>query len=163
MCVSWFNLSQQLSTTQPLAHFSTIRILGRIGRIKVRKCVDWDKDSLIGKAMHTSKAEQGIHSLFHMSRQVNRAPPCIMVTWDVKCHHSKCPTLPSFPLFIYSAWCHNSMGISLWSVWVSCPSCVSSQLLVHLQHPHQCDSRRTEKPLMLCKHHSAIMKIPLHF
>ena len=29
-------------------------------------------------------------------------------------------------------WC----GISLWPVWVSCPGCAPSQLLVHPQPPH---------------------------
>jgi len=40
-------------------------------------------------------------------------------------------------------WC----GISLWSVWVSCPGCIPSQLLAHLQPPCWQDSMRSWKVL----------------
>jgi len=61
----------------------------RIGRLKVRKLVGGDKDSLIGKAkaMCTSKAVQGIHSLLSIGRQMfshlqeSRTPSRIRVTW----------------------------------------------------------------------------------
>jgi len=60
----------------------------RIRRIKVRKLVGSDKDSLISKAKdaHACKAKQGIHSLLPVSRQgfshlqESRAPSCIAVT-----------------------------------------------------------------------------------
>ena len=39
------------------------------------------------------------------------------------------PTPPSLYTGHDVIWC----GISLWPVWVSCPGCVPSQLLVHLQ------------------------------
>jgi len=44
----------------------------RIGRVKVRKLVGWDKHSLIGKAKttHTSKSKEGIISLLPIGRQV---------------------------------------------------------------------------------------------
>ena len=56
--MSWFNPSQQLSTTQLLAHSPTGGMGERIGRVKVRKFMGWDKDNLIGKAKaaHASKA-----------------------------------------------------------------------------------------------------------
>ena len=65
-----------------------------------------DKDSLTGKAkaVHASKAKQGIHSPLPMGRQVfshpqeSRAPSHIMVTWEDKCHNARCPPfLPSSP------------------------------------------------------------------
>ena len=101
----------------------------RIGRVKVRKLVGWDKDSLIAKAkvVQASKAKQGIHSLLPTGGQVfshlqeSRAPSRITVTWGDKCHHSEHPPLPSsYPSFIAE---HSIVqcGISLWSVGVSCP------------------------------------------
>ena len=68
--LSWFNPSQQLSTTQLLAHSPCVGIGERLGRVKVRKLVGWDKDSLIGKAKaaRTSKVKQGIHSPLPISR-----------------------------------------------------------------------------------------------
>lgn len=44
---------------------------GRIKIVKVRRLMDWDKDSLKGKAkaMHASKVKQGIPSLLPISRQ----------------------------------------------------------------------------------------------
>lgn len=65
----------------------------RIRKVKVRKFMGWDKDSLTGKAKaaHTSKA--GIDSPLPMVRQVfshpqeSRAPPHVMVTWEDKLQH----------------------------------------------------------------------------
>ena len=45
-----FNPREQLSPTQPLAHSHHSGMGERIGRVKVRKLVGWDKNSLIGKA-----------------------------------------------------------------------------------------------------------------
>jgi len=57
--VSWFNPNQQLSTTRPLTHCSHTGVGERVGRVKMRKLLGWDKDSLIGKAKATqvSKAK----------------------------------------------------------------------------------------------------------
>jgi len=77
--------------------------------VEVRNLVDGDKDNLVGKAKaaHISKANQGFDSLLPVSRQVfsqlqeSRAPSHITVTWEDKCHHSKCPPLASVsPSFI---------------------------------------------------------------
>jgi len=113
----------------------------RITKVRVRKLMSWDKDSLTEKAqaMHTSKAKQEIHSLLPIGRQVfanlqkSRAPSYLGVIWEDKCHHSK---FPSFLLFLpaFIAECDITWhGISLWWTGVSCPSCVLFQLLVHLQ------------------------------
>ena len=83
---------------------------GRVGRAKARKLMGWDKDSLIGKAKakHASKANQGIHSLLPISRQVfshlqqSRAPSRIMVTREAKRHHSECPPPSSFIPQLYA-------------------------------------------------------------
>ncbi|KFO56932.1 Poly [ADP-ribose] polymerase 12, partial [Corvus brachyrhynchos] len=54
----------------------------------------------------------------------------VTVTWEDKCHHSKCLPFPSPPpSFVYWIDAIRS-GMSLWPVVVSCPGCVSSQLLV---------------------------------
>jgi len=44
----------------------------RIRKVKVRKLVGWDKESLIGKVktVHANKAKQGIHSPLPLGRQV---------------------------------------------------------------------------------------------
>ena len=98
----------------------------------------WDKDSLIGKAkaMHTSKAKQGIHSLLPMGRQVfcclqeSRAPSRAMVTWEDKCHHLNVLPLPSSSPALYAEHDVIQCGMSLWSVGVSCPRGGPSSLLV---------------------------------
>ena len=141
--VPWFNPSQQLSPTQPLAHSPLSGNGERIGRVKVRKLVGWDKDSLIGKAKatHTSKAKPGIHSSLPTSRQVfshlqeSRAPPHVTVTWEDKRHHSERPPFLLLPAALCAE--HDVIwpGISLGSVRVSCPGCVPSQLLVSPQPP----------------------------
>ena len=124
----------------------------RIRRAKVKKLVGQDKDSLIGKAKaaHTSKANQGIHSPLPIGRQAfshlqeSGAPPCVMVTWEDKCHHSKHSSLPPALYAEHDViWC----GIILQSVGVSCPGCVPSQLLVY--------------PQPTTKHHPATCSLPL--
>lgn len=69
----------------------------------MRKLGSWNKDSLTGKAkaIHRSKAKQGIHLSVPMARQVfshfqeSRAPSSGMVIWEDKCHLFECPLLPS--------------------------------------------------------------------
>jgi len=55
--VLWINPGRQLSPTQLLAHSSPGGMGKRIKRVKGRKLVSGDKDSLIGKekAVHASK------------------------------------------------------------------------------------------------------------
>ena len=112
----------QLSTTQPLAYCPPWWDGERTGRVKVRKLMGWDKDSLVGKAkaMHASKAKPEIRSLLAISRQLfshrqeSRAPACLMVTWEDKCHHSKRPcVLSSFLSFTCWTWHHMVWNIPL--------------------------------------------------
>lgn len=82
----------------------------------------WDKYFLIGniKVMYTSKRKQGIHSPLPMGRllfsppQESRAPSHITVTWDSKCHHSKCLLFlllpPTFIVDCDFVWCGMSLG-----------------------------------------------------
>lgn len=88
----------------------------RFRRVKVRKLVDWNKDSLIGqvKAPCTSKAKGWIHPPLLMGRkehsplQDSRAPSG-QVTWEDKHHLFKYPPLPtSSPSLIYWAWFHRA-------------------------------------------------------
>ena len=123
MGLLWFNPSWQISTAQLLAPSGMGE---RIGRVKVRKLVGWDKDSLKrgkAKAVHTSKAKPGIHSPLPMGRQVfshlqeSRAPSRVMGSWEDKHHNSKHPSLPSSsPSFIGWAWRHIAWNIP-WVSW----------------------------------------------
>ena len=69
------------------------------------KLKGWDKSNLIGKAiaMHASKAKQGINSCLPMGRQVfrhlqeSRAPSCVTVAWEDKCHNDRCPPFLLLP------------------------------------------------------------------
>ena len=75
----------------------------RIGRVKAWKLMGWAKDSLRGKAkaVCVTEANKGIHSQLPIGRQVSshvqesRAPPHVMVTWEVKCRN---PERSPFPL-----------------------------------------------------------------
>ena len=85
--------------------------------------------------MCASKAKEGIHSLLPISRQVlshlqeSRASWGVAFTWEDQHHNPKC--LP-FPVAFIAEHAVIWSGISLWSVGVSCPSCVPSQLLLVL-------------------------------
>ena len=119
--------------------------------------------------MHASKAKQGIHSLLPIGRQAfsrlqeSRAPSCITVTWEDKHHHSKRPPFLLLPSAFYAEHDVIGYGISLWSVGLSCPSCVPSQLFLHAQSTHWWVGVTAEKALTLCKHCSAIMKTSLNY
>lgn len=62
--------------------------------------------------------------------QESWAPSQVTVPWEDKHHHSRCLPFPSPPpSFVY--WIDTiQSGMSLWPAVVSCPGCVSSQLLV---------------------------------
>lgn len=98
------------------AHCSpTSRIRERIRKIKARKPVGWDRDNLVrkAKANHTSKVKPRINSLFPIGSQVfshlqeSTAPSHMMVTWENKHHHSKCP--PFLPSSFFLPFCILSM------------------------------------------------------
>lgn len=98
---SWFN---------PSSHQPPSEIRERSWRVKAGKLVARNEDSLIGKAkaVHISKAKQGINSQLPMGShpQESRTPSGVKATQEDKCHHSKhLPVSPS-PHFIYWAWCH---------------------------------------------------------
>ena len=152
----WFNPSWQLSTTQPLTHLPHSGIGERIRRIKVRKLMGCDKDSLIGKAKatHSSKAKQGIHLPLPIGRQVfshlqeSRAPS--RVNGYLGRQNTMIPNVSSFLLLPPALHAEHDViwsGISLWSAGDSCPGCVASQLLVHPQPPHWWGGVRSRKGL----------------
>lgn len=97
----------------------------------------WDKNSIANKAkaVCASRAKPGIQLYFSIGRQMlsltqeNRIHRAVFF-WNDKCWHSKCSPSSFFaPAFIVE---HNAIwyGTSLWPVWVSCPVCVPSRLLV---------------------------------
>ena len=138
--LSRFNHSQQQSTTQPLTHSLPSGMGKRIRRVKVRKPVGWDEGSLTGKQnlrVQVKQSKELIHyfplagkcsafsrngGLHHMSLLLGKTNA---ITLNVP------PFLPLSPQLYadHDSICH---GTSLWPVWVSCPRCAPSQLLVHL-------------------------------
>jgi len=141
--------------TQLLTHFPSIRMGERNEREKARKLIGRQKDSLTGKAKatHASKAIQGIHSLLPIGRQVfshlqeHRTPTFIIVTWQDKCHNSKC--LPFLPLPPASIAEHDVIwyGKFLWSAEVSYPVYIPVQLCVDPLLTHWHGSVRSRKDL----------------
>lgn len=101
----WFRPRGQLNTLQPLAHSTAGEMGKRIGSVKVRELVCWDKDCLIGKvkAVCVSKSKQGVHSPHSLGRQVfsyfweSRSPSHLMASLEDKWYHSECPSLLSCP------------------------------------------------------------------
>lgn len=112
----------------------------RMGSVKVRKLVDWEKGSLKGKIKpkHIKKQKQGIHSPLPMGKwvfshlQECRVSSHVTITWEDKRYHSHCVPLPPFSSrFIGWAWCHVAWNIPLisqgqlsWLCWppASCDS-----------------------------------------
>ena len=157
----------------PQAHPAPGGKEGRIRRVKMRKIMGWDKDSLTGKAKatHTSKAKQGIHSPLPTSRQVfrhlqeSRAPSCIAVTWEDRRSHSELPPSlsPSSPSFYCWAPSH-----AVWDI----PFLSWGQLSQLCPLPTSCaptacslvgQSEKQKKILALCKHCSAIAQTYLFY
>ena len=64
--------------------------------------------------------------------QESRAPSCVIVMWEDKPHHFECPPCPPPSRSLYAERDVVWRGVSFWPVWVSCLSCVPSQLPVHL-------------------------------
>lgn len=91
--------------------------------------------------------------------QESRAPSIVTVTWEDKHPHSKCSYLSAS---LYAEHDSRCSGISLWSVRVSCPSCVPSKLLAGPQPPFHWDSMKNRKGLTVCGHCWAIMKMSLN-
>lgn len=75
----------------------------------------------------------------------------IMVSWEDKCHLSKCPPKLSYPSFYCWAWCHMMCNIPLVSLgqlyWLSPPSFLCNPSLLAGRAAWE-----AEKPLALCKH-----------
>lgn len=91
--------------------------------------------------------------------QESRAPPQVTESWGNKHHQCKCLPLPCPPSFAHwsdTIW----SGKSLWPVGVSCPGCVSSQLLVS-PGPHWWGGKGAKMSLALFMPCSAITETSL--
>jgi len=109
-----------------------------IRRVKVRKVMDWDKDILISKAKNHVDKKSKIRNSFTTSIQQTGSHTSQGKQDSVTQNGNLGRQTPSFwtpfsffsQLFIAQ---HDIIWykIPLWSVWVSCPSCVPFQLLVH--------------------------------
>lgn len=94
--------------------------------------------------MHIGKAKQVIHSLVAIRGQgtmfccfeERMAPSYVTVTWDKKCRKLKCPSTSTFFPIVLAEYRVRWSGISLGWLGVSCPLCVPSQLLMHIQPLH---------------------------
>lgn len=115
----WFHYSKQINTKQLLTHFPYTGIGERIGKAKLPELIHWDDSILPDKtvAMWVSWTKHGIHT------------PHKICSWEYKLQYSQSSSFSSFfaPAFIIE---HDTV---CYTVWVSCPGCVSSQLPVHLQ------------------------------
>lgn len=123
--MQWLNDSVQLTTTQQLTH----SLLVGWGRESEEQ--KWEHLWAEIKTACKQSKKNKFSSLLHISRQVFsyfhecRALSYITVAWEVKCHNWRFP----LPPFLFPAFISRSIiiwhRISLWSVRVSCPSCVS--------------------------------------
>lgn len=139
----------------------------RMGRVKVRKLVGWDKDNLIG-IVHKSKWKKKEKKKIHSFPPADR---CLTVSRKTRLHHvewllgkTNILTLhgTSFSFFpcafiaeLDAVW----YGLTLWSDEVSCPSCVTSMFLCTPRLLVYGVEWEKQKPsLTLCKHCSATAK-----
>ena len=119
--VSWFNPSRQLSTTQPLAHCPPTP--GMRERIRKKKLVSWDKDSLIGQKGMKNNDNDNNNMTIVILKELNYTK---QVVHNVIAHHlltdaqlvpEPRSTPPSqLPQCIYWAWCHMVWNIPLASL-----------------------------------------------
>lgn len=145
------NSGRQLSSTQMLTSSQWYR--NKLRKVKVRKLLSQDKDSLMHKAkvVHTRKAKQQIQALLDWQTSLANQELLkqhfffISASWEDKHHHSQCP----YFLLLSS----NVFKISLWLSWLSSPGRVLSQLTVHSQPPYFSRNARSKKDLF--KHCSA--------
>lgn len=156
----WFKPSWHRSTTELLAHSPTNGTGERIRRVKGKKLVGWDKDSLAGKAkfMHASKAKQEIHSPFPMAGRysaVSRKAGLHHVWQWIEKTNAITVNVPSFllPQALYAE--HDAVKFA--------DPFGQMQLHVPAVSPPTTpgwDIREGEKALTLCKHCSAVKKNP---
>ena len=147
-----------LSPHQLLTYSPTNGMRKRIRRVKVRKLVGWDKDSLTGKAkaVCTSKAKQRIHSPLPMDRQVfshlqeRRAPSHVTVTGEDKHHHSKFP--PPFPQLYTLSMTPHSMECPFGQLGSAVPAVSPPNSLCTPSLLTGEGGWEAEKALALCKH-----------
>lgn len=141
-----------ISTTQSLPSSG---IMKRIRRVKGRKPEGWDKENSIGKVKvtHMSKATQGMKLLSQGQAGVQPSPG---KGESVTCYIDLGRQTPSlwmsspstFLLSLYNwAWYPLVWNI-LWLLWVTWPSCASSQHPMHSQLPHQHGAQNEKKPFL---------------
>lgn len=161
-----FNPGRQLSTTQHLTASS--RMEQRIRQIKVRTLMDWDKDSLIGKAktVHTIHSLQLAGKCLTNSRKVGfimlgktntlslNVLCCVLFT------HTHTPIPSHFPYILLQCKTYG-MGYHFCQFWpatlsVSPPSFL---FILSLVTGGAAWLWETEGYLMLCKHCSGTTRI----
>lgn len=113
-------------------------------RRKVRRLMDQDKGSLVGEAKTAHVSRVIKRNLFSLSLQQQMS----CTSWKAKPQHTlrflrktngittSVSLSSSFPWAFTAACDIERYEITLWSTWISCPSCAPTQLLADLQPAH---------------------------
>ena len=139
MIVLWFKPSRQLSTRQPLAHSFYPPTVGW-GR-------EWEKVKTceLRRRQFNRKAKEEMMTIMITTAAIvisTQNKWCTMqlltTQWTISSPSPSsncCP--PATSPSVYTEHDVIWYGTSLWPVWVSCPSCVSSQVPMHLAGQHE--------------------------
>lgn len=162
----WFNPSWQLSPTQLLTHSPHVWIGERIRRVKERKFMCWDKDSLIAKAkaIYASKVKQGLNSL------LPQAGWCSAIPRRARLHHTyqllvKTNVIPPsfFPQLCMFSMMPYGMEYSFDQLGSTVPAVSSPNSLCTLTLLPSGAVWEAEKALRQCKPCSAITETSLYY
>ena len=140
----------------------------RTGRVKVRELVGWDKDSLIDTAeiVHESKANQGVHSLLPIGRQL------FSHLQEITCNRVLGRQMPSLQMSSPSFFFPPLYTLSMTSCGTEYPCGHLGSAVPAVPPPHSfCTPSlltggvgwEAEQALTLCKHCSAATKSSLYY
>lgn len=137
MALCWVNIGQY-PDAHPAAHSLLSPMRQGENRRKARRFVDQDNDILIGKAkaVHASKAKEGITALLPISRQISscflasRASACMALAWKYKHRDHE---YPHFLLCHLSDHCWALRPV-FWNTPLVGAGCLSQ--LCHQSHAH---------------------------
>lgn len=121
----------------------------------------WDIDGLIEEGKEkknpTHKQRKGSCSPHPTGRPMSHQSP--------NKRHTGSKKSPFFFLCLSFYFCtyNTQYRISIWPIWVGCPTCVPTQPLAHFQPTHWAGRVGKKKALMLCEHHSATAKTLVYY
>lgn len=143
----------------------------RMGRVKERELVVWDKKQLHSKSKTCVRGRQskrlfhqflwaGKKLIHHFPSRGTAQPHNTLVPWEDKHFRCKYPHFFLWERLIHWAWFSPAWG-ALVVTQGQCPSCVPSQPHGHPQAPHHWVGWGAGKPLALCEPCLAIRKTSL--